>query len=241
MYWCKTTFNNLKTTLFTACRREGGRAEQRPGDSPADGVLAIMHQRVITHPDIASLVDPLFRKRERGLTITSLLVLLIITSFLPSCKPDVAQNDTVFFDLKDYFHTDSLRLTKLNHLTLKTVTHNGITETKKVQIANWGAELSLFSQSDINKPAWRNSYNIINDGNVIIYRAKEPQLRTREIVINKQGNKVRWILIYNDSKNRLYQTTEKLSYFPDSVYIIQKYQKVRLLEANMYVVKGSLN
>ncbi|MES2426667.1 MAG: hypothetical protein V4560_06815 [Bacteroidota bacterium] len=179
--------------------------------------------------------------RSRGEFYCWVLVFLLLISFLPSCKLDVAKSDANFFDIKGYFHADSLRLTKLNHLTLKTVTHNGITETKKVQIANWGAELSLFSQSDINKPAWSNSYNIINDGNVIIYRAKEPQLRTREIVINKQGNKVRWILIYNDSKNRLYQTTEKLSYFPDSVYIIQKYQKVRLLGANTYVVKGSLN
>jgi hypothetical protein len=28
--------------------------------------LTLMHWRVFTHPDIATLVDPLFRKRERG-------------------------------------------------------------------------------------------------------------------------------------------------------------------------------
>ena len=171
----------------------------------------------------------------------SFLLFFFLPLFLPSCKPDVSKNGTKFFDLKGYFHADSLRLTKLNHLTFKTVTHNGVTETKKVQIANWGTELNLFIQSDINKAAWSNSYTITNDGNAIIYRAKEPQLRTREIIISKLGNKVKWILIYNTTKNILYQTTEKLSYFPDSVYIIQKYQKVRLLGANNYQVKGTLN
>jgi hypothetical protein len=178
---------------------------------------------------------------QKGKLHNAFLSFLCLTLLLPSCKPDIPKNGTKFFDLKGYFHADSLRLTKLKHLTLKTVTHNGITETKKVHIANWGTELNLFSQSDINKPAWSNSYTVTNDGNAIIYKAKEPQLRTREIVISKQGNKIRWIMIYNNTKNTLYQSTEKLSYFPDSVYIIQKYQKVRLLGANTYIIKGSLN
>ncbi|WP_299499765.1 hypothetical protein [Mucilaginibacter sp.] len=134
-----------------------------------------------------------------------------------------------------------MRLTKLNHLTNKTVTHNGITETKKVHISNWGLELSSFSESDINKPAWRDSYNIQTNGASIIYRAKTIDLKTQLIVINKQADKVKWILIYNRTENILYQTNEKLSYFPDSLYIIQKYQKVRLLGANTYTIKGTLN
>jgi hypothetical protein len=132
-------------------------------------------------------------------------------------------------------------LRKLNRITHKMVYHNGIKETKDVHINNWGVELSLFSQSDINKPAWRNSYIIEKGDNIEIYRANDPDLKTREIIIKKEGGKVKWILISNSTKNQLYQTKEKLSYFPDSIYIIQKYQKVRLLGANTYYIKGSLN
>ncbi|MCC8423870.1 hypothetical protein [Mucilaginibacter sp. UR6-11] len=172
------------------------------------------------------------------------LFAISISVFLPSCRPDRVQDGAAlkFFDLKGYFKADTARLRKLNHLITKTVTHNGITETKKVHIRNWGLELNLFSQSDINKPAWRDSYVIENSGHTIIYRAKNNDLKTQLIVINKKDdNTIKWIMIYNNTQNLLYQTTEKLSYFPDSLYIIKKYQTVRLLGANKYVVRGTLN
>jgi hypothetical protein len=51
--------------LFFACKREGGRAKLRPGESTRR-TLPLMHIGDSTHPDCATLVGPLFRKRERG-------------------------------------------------------------------------------------------------------------------------------------------------------------------------------
>lgn len=184
-----------------------------------------------------------FRERTAHAPAFSVLSIVILIWLLPACKPDAIQSGTVqrYFDIQGYFKADTARLNKLNRLTLKTVIHNGVTETKKIHVNNWGLELNTFSTSDINKPAWRDSYNIQNTGNTLIYTAKSPELKTREIIINKNNNKVKWIMIFNYSKNTLYQTSEKLSYFPDSIYIIQKYQKVRLLGANRYTIKGTLN
>ncbi len=47
-------------------------------------------------------------------------------------------------------------------------------------------------------------------------------------------------MIYNDSKNMLYESQEWLSYFPDSLYQIDKKQTVRLLGTNTYKIKGAL-
>jgi len=52
-------------TLFFACKREGGRAEQRPGESTRR-TLTPMHGGKFTHPDHASLVDPLYASRKEG-------------------------------------------------------------------------------------------------------------------------------------------------------------------------------
>ncbi|GAA4103766.1 hypothetical protein [Mucilaginibacter panaciglaebae] len=174
----------------------------------------------------------------------SVWVIAILFSLLPSCKPDNIQNDVKpkYFDLAGYFKADTAKLRRLNHLTLKTVTHNGASETKKIHIDDWGLELSLFIQSDINKPAWRDSYNIQprNNGSVV-YMAKTPELRTREIAIARNEDKsIKWIIIHNASKNILYQTTEVLTYYPDSLYIINKTQHVRFLGTNKYSIKGTL-
>ncbi|MGZ3810981.1 MAG: hypothetical protein ACXVJN_04610 [Mucilaginibacter sp.] len=171
--------------------------------------------------------------------MTSCLVLLL---GITACNRDssVADNTTKFFDIKGYFKADSLRLVKLNPLVNKTVVHNGTTETKKVRISNWGNELRLFTESDINKPAWRASYSVQSDNDFLIYKAKDSLLRTRDIIIRRTGNHVKWMLIFNHKKNKLYETVEKLSYFPDSLYLIQKTQKVRFLGTNSFKISGSL-
>jgi len=146
----------------------------------------------------------------------------------------------VYFDLKAFFRSDSARLAGLNPAVVKTVTHNGVTETKTVHIGNWSQELNLFIQSDINRPAWKSSYSVSNSDSAVIYKALTPELKTRRIIIKKAGEKVQWILIYNHTKNLLYETNEKLSYFPDSLYLIEKSQHVKLMGRNDYKVQGTL-
>jgi hypothetical protein len=168
---------------------------------------------------------------------------VMLLSGLPSCRPDIKQGGTTlkYFDISGYFKADTARLRKLNPTVNKTVTHNNVTENKTVHITNWGQELNLFIQSDINRPAWKNSYAVQVMDSLIIYKAKSPDLHTTKIIIKKDGDKVKWILIFNHTKNLLYETREKLSYFPDSVYLIQKSQQVRLMGRNNYRIEGVLN
>ncbi|HEY9001190.1 MAG TPA: hypothetical protein VIM89_07545 [Mucilaginibacter sp.] len=173
--------------------------------------------------------------------------LLLISSFIlllgiASCKRDsnAAVDTKAFFDIKGYFEADSARLTKENPLVTKTVTHNQIPETQKVHISDWGTELSLFTQSDINRPAWRNSYNVSNTENITVYIAKDPSLKTQKVVVKTENNKLKWIMIINHTKNILFENTEKLSYFPDSLYLIQKRQSVRVLGTDTYRISGLL-
>lgn len=168
---------------------------------------------------------------------------LIFIATISSCKPDIkeAGAPVKFFDIAGYFKADSARLRVKNPAVTKTVIHNGQSQTQKVSIANWGAELDPFITSDINKPAWRDAYNIQTGENIVVYVAKLPELKTREVVIKKVGGQLVWIQIYNHTKNMLYEDTQKLIYFPDSLYIISKSQKVRLLGRNDYYIKGKLN
>jgi hypothetical protein len=167
---------------------------------------------------------------------------MLLLSGLPSCRPDIKQSGAVlkYFDISGYFKADTARLKMLDPAVNKTVAHNGTTENKTVHIANWGQELNLFIQSDINRPAWKNSYNVQTTDSLLIYKAKYPDLRTTRIVIKKDKDKVKWILIFNHTKNLLYETREKLSYFPDSVYLIEKWQQVKLMGRNNYRIEGML-
>lgn len=177
--------------------------------------------------------------RSKFILISSLLAVLFISA-LSACKPAIKETGSSlkYFDLKGYFEREAARLDKLNKPVLKSVKHNGVTETKEVHISNWSTELSLFEGSEINRPAWKDSYSILADSALLIYKALYPELKTREILIKLAGGKVKYIMIINDSKNVLFHTQEKLSYFPDSLYLIQKAETVRFLGVNKYDFKG---
>ncbi|MEO7216208.1 hypothetical protein [Mucilaginibacter sp.] len=165
-------------------------------------------------------------------------LLLLCTWY--ACKPEIKETGAKlkYFDLKEFFKTDSARLVKLNLNIKKTVTHNGESETKTVKIANWGQEFGLFTSSDINKPAWKDSYAVTENADSLVYKAKFPELKTREIVINKSNGKVTQLYILNNIHNLLYTTTEKLLYVPGEYYLIEKDQKVKVMGGNNYLIKG---
>ncbi|WP_457126220.1 hypothetical protein [Mucilaginibacter sp. HD30] len=171
-------------------------------------------------------------------------MILFFASSLPSCKPDNLKEGAVkeYFDIKGYFEKNIAQLKKQHHTVTKTVVHNGTTESKRVEITNWNIELALFTESDINKPAWSGSYAKRDSEGAIIYTAKDTELRTRRVVICKTADgSIKQISIYNQVNNALYNTHETLNYYPDSAYVIEKYQKVKLLGANTYKIAGKFN
>ena len=172
--------------------------------------------------------------------ITSRFAVLALAFSLGSCKPNVQQNKTDYFNLNTYFKQQAKKLTESNFKVLKTVSRNGEAETKKVKIANWPGELSVFSESDINKPSWKNSYKTTVSGDLTIYTALEPNLKTKEIIIKRENKKIIYLMIYNAVNNKLFQTKEKLTYYPDSLYLIRIKQHVRFLGTNDYLIEGKM-
>jgi len=163
---------------------------------------------------------------------------ILLSAVLPACKPEIKNNGG--FDLMGYLKKDTARLRKLNRPVEKTIWHNGISETKTVQIADWGSELGLFIDADLNKPAFKNSYEVIDEDSLLVYKAKEKELKVRELIIKHNGQKIKYMLIYNKVDNLLYKTTQKLTYFPDSLYRIETVQHVKLLGTNTYIIQGIL-
>ncbi len=171
-------------------------------------------------------------------------MLAVIGIIFSSCKPDNLKEGAVkeYFDVKGYFEQNIAQLNKKHGKVNKTVVHSGSAESKTVAISNWQSELSLFTESDINKPAWKGNYVKTDSAGTLIYRTTNPDLRTREIIVSKtKQGVIQKILIRNEVNNLLYTTRETLAYFPDSAYEIDKYQKVKLLKANTYKIAAKFN
>ncbi len=208
-------------------------------------------QNYITHRFLKAVqvllsgTSPLKRGNLQRCQLALTLTGVCFSVCLSSCKPDIKETGASlkYFDLKRYFKNDSARLSRLHLRVTKTVGHNHQEQIKEVTIGNWGEELSLFINSDINKPAWQQSYRVQNTPGYIIYEAVDPKLTTRRIVINQDTTtkKVKWILINNLTHNLLYSSAEKLTYYPDSLYQIEKRQNIRIIGTNRYLIKGLIH
>jgi hypothetical protein len=168
------------------------------------------------------------------------LLLPVILLVFSGCNPaDKNQKgDLSYFDLKGYFEKESLRLNKSNPVFTKTVMVNESSETKNIRIADWAKELSVFSEADINRSAWKGLFHIEKNKEQEVYSSDDKKVPVKEVLITKTDGKVQGIKILIRTSNMLYSSADTLSYYPDSLYQIKKKQEIRLLSEKNYIITG---
>lgn len=157
-----------------------------------------------------------------------------------SCNPAVkSQNDALnYFDIKGYFKKEASRLNKSNPLLAKTVEVNGAAETKKIHIPNWEKELSIFSDSEINRSAWKGLFSTNKTSEQELYTSDNKKVPVKEVFITKRDGRVYGIRILVKNSNMLYSSADTLSYYPDSLYQINKNQHIKLMAKKNYSITG---
>jgi len=168
-------------------------------------------------------------------------IAMFLLVFFAACssKENSSNTTKTYFDIQGYFENEAARLQQKKPLVEKSVSQNNQPEKKDIKIADWKTEFELFTESDINKPAWKNSYRLIKKGTITELISKDENLKTQKIIIRKgeKGN-IAHIFILNKVSNSLYSTTEELNYFPDSLYSIIKNQDVQFIGKNRYTISA---
>ena len=173
------------------------------------------------------------------------LLLFVFTVFL-SCSNDSApqpQNqELAFFDLKSYFQTEIERLSDLRNIS-KTTEVNGETETKVLDSIDWKNDLKIFSDSDINKPAWTDKYSIDSLKNEngklsqIKYEALDLKMKTKLLEIDFENEKVSKIIIEKAASSAISEVAERLIYEPQKGFKIDRSQDITGAGKNEFKVR----
>lgn len=157
-------------------------------------------------------------------------------------RPPTKSANRKYFDLESYFQQEISRLDSLQPEVAKTVSNNREEESRTLKQLDWETELALFSNSGINKPSWRDSYAIDSSAGRLNYQSTDPDLRVRNITINRSPRgKITAIIIQREVTNYLYNSTETLSYYPDSLYEIDRRQKVKILGEDHFRIRGEFH
>jgi len=175
------------------------------------------------------------------------LFTLIISISLGACDfptlPNQKKADTPFFDLKSFFEEEARYLEAQNMSIKKVIRHNNTTEEHVTKVDSWDDELKLFSESDINKPSWKDKYTLdstdIGNGLILLhYKATDKGLNTQVLDVKLADTKVHSIVIIKKTSNQVYEAQQYLTYIPRKSYTIEKIQDVTLFDKDEYNIKA---
>ncbi|MEM8908368.1 MAG: hypothetical protein AAGD05_11025 [Bacteroidota bacterium] len=146
---------------------------------------------------------------------------MVFLLLLMNCGPVTEVNQQApFFDLKAFFSKQQSQHQQIKSFR-KAVQLDGKTEEQVLDDLDVDAELKLFTNSDINKTAWLDKYEVDSlfdqQGHLhhLQYRAKEQQLKTRLLsVAFDNGGAVDSLMIQNASSGLVVQSKETLYYLP---------------------------
>jgi hypothetical protein len=171
-----------------------------------------------------------------------IIFLLLIFSNCKNETPQYSKNLTPLFDLKGFLDNEIATHLKDIKKVKKTVTVNGKTEIKEVEIKDWKEELKPFFNSDINRPAWRDKYKTNSQkfdtiGYGQTFTRIEDNLKTKWMFIHfLDQNKILSVKIENDQVSNIVNFVEEMQYFSKSnwqygkVFNIKTRQKMPLSE-----------
>ncbi len=171
--------------------------------------------------------------------ILSLFIIILIFSCNGKTENSTSEVKT-YFDLKEYFVQQAKTLQANTAYLQKKITKDGKVEQKIFNQVDWQKELKPFSDCDINKPAWINSYlmdTVFSNYNTILkYSARETSLPIQQLIVVFENDKLRQLTINKQSANSYYTAKNDYVFVPDSGFTITGSQEVMLAQKTNYSI-----
>jgi len=182
------------------------------------------------------------------------IAFLLLVFALASCSSEQRQVSTEqYFDLQTFVAGQIDELNALHPNVEKTVVSGKEQETRQLATINWTKELDLFVQADLNKPAYRNSYQVEKPTEYsIVYRARpgeEVPVKYLKIELDPAQKKPRSVEATVTSENYLYNSEKRLLMHcsPDGKgnwlvrdYQVSGYQQLAFFDKKPFEVKGKV-
>ena len=146
-------------------------------------------------------------------------------------------NTKPYFDLKGYFEQQISQLKTSQPKAVKKVSIGAKTEEITTDTLDYAQELRIFTDSDINKPAWLDKYTIDSvkntGGNLqaISYKANTDDLKVRLIEVNFSQDTITRIYIVNRLNTAVADADQELVFMPGKGYKLGARQKVAYADA----------
>lgn len=141
----------------------------------------------------------------------SSIILITIVLLVSACAEESTTITKKYFDLSTVIQSQIKILNEKKPSFTKTVWDENTPETKTVIIQDWAKEFELFLQADLNKPAYLNSYEVIETDTLLNYRLKSTEsLPVKSLTIHKVNGQLESIEATVQKKNYLYESDKQI-------------------------------
>lgn len=176
--------------------------------------------------------------RTRKVTVAGILCLTAVTLSCTSASKQEHNTVDPEIDIPAFFKNEISFLNAENPNVTKTVKKDSLSETKQLVITDWDKELANFSSIDINKPAYRGTYDKDSVDNRVTYNFKDSSVDLSVVQIVYVDGAVSTLNVKRSTKNLLYNTVENLEYIKGKSYRVEKIQNVKVMGSQHYLIEG---
>lgn len=173
---------------------------------------------------------------------------------LVSCRQEETRDDApkAYYDLKGFIENQIVYLNEKKPEVSKTAILGSKRESSKTREVDWKKELELFAQADINKPSYRQSYEVIQNGPLHYeYRIKPGNdlpvayLKIDADSVLKQPLRVEALMrasnkVYNSEKRVVLNAVKRNNLMEVNTYDVTGYQKLIFVEKKLFSIHGEI-
>ena len=171
------------------------------------------------------------------LTFSTLLLFNVLVQI--ACKKTIESNSNTIhdFSIRNFFDAEAIRLSNSKTAVRKITIKGNEFEEIKLTPKNWNEEFVIFSECDINKPAWVRSYSldsIVKPDYTIVTYSTDENIPLKKIILIKNKTEILSISIEKNTSNFIYESSQNLIYSRKNGYEIIGVQHVYFLSPNQY-------
>ena len=172
-----------------------------------------------------------------------ILVFCSIIVLFTSCNSNKQEKNTIQyypFSFQNIIDKQAENINKTSSSPIKIIYMNNTIEKKKIENSDVIRDIKSFSEFDINKAAWQDSYSIYKSDSSTIFTCKEEKLPLKKITVWGELNNPKLIRVYFINNNNLYQSVKILNWAPNKFYSIYSVQDVQGMDPDTLFIKTYL-
>jgi hypothetical protein len=190
---------------------------------------------------------------KKHLKYSALFLVGFLLAACSSPTDDTVQTPTSYYDLKGFIAHQITELKKRKPLVTKQMSVGETSESTQTTDIDWGKELDLFAQADLNKKAYLLSYDTANpDPNTLVYTLKKGEklpVKLLKITLDATHQKPARVEAQLSEDNQLYDSAKTLTLTatmrPEGIWMVKTYeisgfQHLALTDKKAFRVTGTI-